>query len=202
MRVKNNTIVYVARASNSKRDCEHDLYVACCHGAKLCACCWGFPIAAKWCCDQDMEVVPEFSLHTKNMRSVWFVVKKRGCCCNLSVGVALIVRFTTNWTCVKNNTIIYIARANNSKRDCEHDLYCFLLPRCEALRTCRSGFPIATIPTRAVRPEQETKQFWMNGTEARHFWMLHLGPKCWVQAPQAYIVGLASCANNTMFLSL
>jgi len=24
------------------------------------------------------------------------------------------------------------------------DLYCCLLPRCEALRTCRSGFPIAT----------------------------------------------------------
>ena len=47
--------------------------------------------------------------------------------------------------CVKNKTIIYVARASNSKRDCEHDLYCCLLPRCEALRTCRSGFPIATV---------------------------------------------------------
>ena len=28
-----------------------------------------------------------------------------------------------------------------------HDLYCYLLPQCEALRTCRSGFPIATLPT-------------------------------------------------------
>jgi len=46
--------------------------------------------------------------------------------------------------CVKNNTIICVARASYSKRDCEHDLYCCLLPRCEALRTCRSGFPIAT----------------------------------------------------------
>ena len=44
----------------------------------------------------------------------------------------------------ENNTIIYVARASNSKRGCEHDLYCCLLPRCEALRTCRSGFPIAT----------------------------------------------------------
>ena len=26
-----------------------------------------------------------------------------------------------------------------------HDLYCCLLPQCEALRTCRSGFPIATL---------------------------------------------------------
>ena len=67
------------------------------------------------------------------------------CCCNLSGGVALIVWFTTNGMCVKNNTIIYVARASNSKRDCEHDLYC-CLPRCEALRTCRSGFPIATLP--------------------------------------------------------
>jgi len=45
---------------------------------------------------------------------------------------------------VKNNTIIYVPRASNSKRDCEHDRYCCLLLRCEALRTYRSGFPIAT----------------------------------------------------------
>jgi len=31
--------------------------------------------------------------------------------CNLSGGVALIVWFTTNGMCVKNNTIMYIARA-------------------------------------------------------------------------------------------
>ena len=45
---------------------------------------------------------------------------------------------------MKNNTIIYVARASNSKRDCENDLYCCLLPRCEAFGTCRLGFPIAT----------------------------------------------------------
>jgi len=27
------------------------------------------------------------------------------------------------------------------------ELYCCLLPQCEALRICRSGFPIATMPT-------------------------------------------------------
>jgi len=31
----------------------------------------------------------EFSFHTKNVWSVRFVVKRRGCCCNLSGGVAL-----------------------------------------------------------------------------------------------------------------
>jgi len=66
---------------------------------------------------------------------VWFVVKRRGCCCNLSGDVVLIVWFTTNGMCMKNNTIVYVARASNSERDCEHDLYCCLLPRCEALRT-------------------------------------------------------------------
>ena len=67
-------------------------------------------------------------------------------CCNLSGGVALIVWFTTNGMCGKNNTTICVARASISKSDCEHDFYCCLLPRCEALRTCRSRFPIATQP--------------------------------------------------------
>jgi len=47
----------------------------------------------------------EFSLHTKNVRSVWFFVKRRGCCCNHSGGVALIVWFTTNRMCAKNKNI-------------------------------------------------------------------------------------------------
>ena len=47
----------------------------------------------------------EFSLHTKNVRSVWFVVKRRGCCYNLSGSVALIVWFTTNGMCAKNKNI-------------------------------------------------------------------------------------------------
>jgi len=39
---------------------------------------------------------------------------------------------------------VFVARASNSKRDCEHDFYCCLLPRWEALLTCHSEFPIAT----------------------------------------------------------
>ena len=85
--------------------------VDCCHSAKLCA------HAARVSDRNKMVLWPgcgrrgEFSLHTKNVGSVWFVVKRRGCCCNLSVGVALIVWFTTNGMCVKNNTIIYQRRA-------------------------------------------------------------------------------------------
>ena len=39
--------------------------------------------------------------------------------CNLSGGVALIVWFTTNGMCLKNNTIIYVPGASNNKRDCD-----------------------------------------------------------------------------------
>jgi len=118
--------------------------VACCHSAKLCT-----HAARNFLSQQNGAVTRmwrlcEFSHHTKNVRLVWFVVKRRGCCCNLSGGVALNVWFTTNRMCMKNNTTTYVARTSNSKRDCEHDLYCCLLPRCEALRTCRSGFLIAT----------------------------------------------------------
>jgi len=40
-----------------------------------------------------------------------------------------------------------VARTSNNKVISLGDLYCCLLPRCEALRTCRSGFPIATVTT-------------------------------------------------------
>ena len=39
---------------------------------------------------------------------------------------------------------MYVARINNNRVISSGDLYCCLLPRFEALRTCRSGFPIAT----------------------------------------------------------
>jgi len=65
-------------------------------------------------------------------------------CCNLSAGVALNARFTTNGMCAKNNTRIYVARKSNNTVIVVRDLYCCLPPQCEALRTCRSDFPIAT----------------------------------------------------------
>jgi len=35
---------------------------------------------------------------------------------------------------------IYVARTSSNRVISSHDLYCCLLPQCEALRTCRSGF--------------------------------------------------------------
>jgi len=49
-------------------------------------------------------------------------------CCNLSVGVAFNVRFTTNGMCAKNNTHIYVARTSNNRVIAAHDLYYCLLP--------------------------------------------------------------------------
>jgi len=40
---------------------------------------------------------------------------------------------------------MHVARTTNNRVTSSGDLYCCLLPQCEALRTCRSGFPIATI---------------------------------------------------------
>jgi len=74
--------------------------------------------------------------------------------------------------CVKNNTYMYVAWTSNNRvlwmewswwvtsndaceaseqlivlanGDDKSDLYCCLLPQCETLRTCRSGFPTATM---------------------------------------------------------
>ena len=54
----------------------------------------------------------------RNLQIISMSQEWRWKCCNLSGGVALIVWFTTNGMCVKNNTIRYVARASNSKRDC------------------------------------------------------------------------------------
>ena len=62
--------------------------------------------------------------------------------CNPSVSMALNVRFTTNGMYAKSDTHIYEAVTSNNRASCEL-YYCFL-PQCEALRTFRSGFPIAT----------------------------------------------------------
>ena len=40
-----------------------------------------------------------------------------------------------------------LARTSNNRVIMACELYCCLLPHCEALRICRSGFPIATVST-------------------------------------------------------
>jgi len=104
--------ICVVRTSNNRVISSGDLY--CCllpRCEALRTCRSGFPIATKWCCDQDVEVVLSSAFTQKNVRLVWFIVKRRGCCCNLSGGVALIVWFTMNGVCAKNKDI-YMRGAN------------------------------------------------------------------------------------------
>jgi len=85
------------------------------------------------------------NLHKKNVWWVGLVVKRRGCCCNLSAGITLNVRFTTNEMCAKNNTHLYVVWTSNNRVISLGDVYCCLLPQCEALHTCCWGVPIATV---------------------------------------------------------
>jgi len=63
-------------------------------------------------------------------------------CCNHSVGVVLNVRFATNGMYVMNNTHICVSQTSRNRMNTTWDFYCCLLPECEALHTCRLGFPI------------------------------------------------------------
>jgi len=51
---------------------------------------------------------------------------------------------------------MYVALTRNDRVISSGDLYCCLLPLCEALRTCRSGFPIATIRSKTGYAQTNT----------------------------------------------
>jgi len=122
-------------------------------------------------CETKSFLSLQITTITRGLLSNRVAVSLKGCC-NLSGGVALIVWCTTNGMCAKNKNICVwreqaIIEWSRWCDLCEWpltmfvncwlclltvttrvissgDLYCCLLPRCEGLRTCRSGFPIAT----------------------------------------------------------
>jgi len=104
-------------------------------------------------------------------------------CCNLSVGVALNVRFTTNGMCA-NNTRIYMARTSNNRVIASGDLCCCLLPQCEALRTCRSGklwlSDRNNIKYGFFLPISEVKNRVMNRLHNACFAILNIATSFWV----------------------
>ena len=94
MCVKNNTIIlYMQHKQAIVREiATHDLY--CCLPAAV----QSFAHMPLGISDRNKMVLwpgcggrAKFSLHTKNMQLVWFVVKRRGWCCNLSVGVDCVI---------------------------------------------------------------------------------------------------------------
>ena len=140
--------ICMARASNNKRDCDTWSLLF------LAATVWSFAHMLLGIFNYNKMVLwtgcggrAEFSLHTKKVGSVWFVVKRKGCCCNLSSGVALLVWFTTNGMCAKNKNIYAWREQAIIRESAIHDLCCYLLSQCEALRICRSGVPITILWT-------------------------------------------------------
>jgi len=72
-----------------------------------------------------------------------------------TVATSLVLR----WMCDSPRTgcawrttpFIHVARTSNNRVIMACELYCCLLSQCEALRICRSGFPIATLQD-SLRP--------------------------------------------------
>jgi len=62
--------------------------------------------------------------------------------CSFSLSIVLNARFPTNGMCMMNNT--HVAQISGNKMSKTRDLYCCLVPQCEALHTCCSAFPITT----------------------------------------------------------
>ena len=87
--------------------------VACCHSVKLCIlAAWAFQSQQSGALTRMWRWSQVQLSHKRNVRQVWFTAKRRGRCCNLSVDVALEVRFITNGMWAKRNTQIYVAEQN------------------------------------------------------------------------------------------
>ena len=98
--------IYVAQTSNNRVIISCEPY--CCllpQCEALRICCLGFFDRNKMVLWPGCGGCVVWSFHKNNIRSVRFIGKRRGCCCNLSGGIALNVWFTTNGICVKNNNI-------------------------------------------------------------------------------------------------
>jgi len=119
--------------------------VACCYGAKLCA------RAARDFRSQQNGAV------TRIWRSCGIQPSHK----ERAIGVVRckkegMLLHPLRWCCVdcvihherdvrEEQKYMYVARTSNDRVISSGDLYCCLLPRCEALRTCRSGFSIPTL---------------------------------------------------------
>ena len=147
MCTKNNTHIYVAKTSNNSDLVGWSLLL-------LAATVRSFVhLPLRLSTHNKMVLWPvceghaRYNLPKKNVRSVRFVIERRGYCFNLSTGVALNGQFTMNGMWVKNNTHIYVAQTSNNRVISSGHLYCCLLPQCKAFRTCCLGFPITTPET-------------------------------------------------------
>ena len=122
------------------------------------------------------------NLHKKNVRSVRFVAKRRGCCCKLTVGVVLKAQFTTNELCMKSNTQRYVARSSHNS-----DLvrWFLLLIAATVWKLCALTLELSDCNTRNILPCVLHAQY-MEMTREKHVGYLDLA---WNLATFQYIDG-------------
>jgi len=125
--------------------------VACCHGAKLCSHAardfrsqQNGAVTRMW---RSCGVQPshkERAIGVVRCKKEGMLLQPLWCCCvRCVIHHERDVREEQKYMCV--------ARTSNNRVISSGDLYCCLLPRCEALCTCRLGFLIATIAIFAQR---------------------------------------------------
>ena len=148
MWAKNNTIGYICMWREQaiiERSRRVNSIVASCHSAKLC----GHAARAFWSQQSGAVTRVWRSCRVKpsqKERSIGAVRCKK-------VGILLQPLL---WRCAEGvvhheqnvrveQRRVYVARTSNNRVIEACELYCCLLPQCEALRTCRSGFTIATM---------------------------------------------------------
>ena len=120
--------------------------VACCHGAKHCA-----HASRDFRLQQNVSVTRMWRScgvqpsHKERAIGVFRCKKKgmllqplRWCCVDCVIHHKRVVH--------EEQKYMHVARTSNNRVISSGDPYCCLLPRCEALHTCHSGFPIATLP--------------------------------------------------------
>jgi len=98
----------------------------------------------KFDCRLFISKFTQFAFYLSLSLSVIYTSLSQPCCkcCSLSVSIVLNARFITNGICVMNST--HVERTCRNKMSTTWDLYCCLVPQCEASRTCCSAFPITT----------------------------------------------------------
>jgi len=92
----------------------------------------------------------------------WRNRKTKYCCCNLSVGAAWNVQFTSNMLCTKNSPCRYVARTSNSRVIMAWKHYYYLLPQWENFHRCLSVSLIAKLYILQIflKVKWENKQIW------------------------------------------
>ena len=102
----------------------------------------------------------EFSLHTNNVRSLRFVVKIRGCCCNPSVVLRWLCDSPRTGCPWRTTPYIHVARTRNNR----------VIMACESIVACCHGAKFCAYAARDFRsqhyiamlvhkPKQHSKQY-------------------------------------------